>query len=697
MANKEKLLASAQKHLKKKALPKAIKDFVKVIEVDPNDMRSRQKLAELYSRTGNSGGAFEQYETVAKYFSSNGFYLKAIAIYRQMQKLDPTQISIHARLGELNEKQGLIGNALSEYRFLVEYYEQNEMTEEVIRTLERMQEIDADNLNISIKLAEILAGNGQLAEGRESLDRVLKDLQEKQDYARILKVYKKFLPLFPNDSNLRKGLAAALLEGGEQEKGLELLQNLLRDKPDDAEVLKLLAGAYRERADLNNCRLTYQHLLKLDSSNLEHRAALIDCCLEGEEYEQALAELEDWKEGFQSGGQLPFLKASYEQLKHHLPENRAVLQTLNSIYELTGDTEKLFDALGSDSEGADDSVGEESVSDTLLDTTSEDVDDDQVLDIADIESPFDDFVELDSAAEETAEDDEEIIELEISDQLQVEAIEEDSLDLNFDLGEEDDLPVSRDLQAELEEAEFYLQQGLFDEAERVCRELLEANPGDEACQLKLDDILQRRDSMAAESDASNELHDLANEVLEDGFSDLALESLDSLLGDDDTSEFDDLLAIGKESPVFRTDVDDQIAADDMESHYNLGIAYREMGLFDDAIGEFDKAQADPSRFVDCQTLKALCYSDKGEFDKSEAAYRTALSSASLDDGQRLSLHYELGMLYENFQHTEQALASYRLVFEADPHFRDIAEKVASLNDAQGTASRPGGKDRISFL
>jgi tetratricopeptide (TPR) repeat protein len=696
LANKEKLLASAQKNLKKKALPKAIKDFVKVIELDPNDMRSRQKLAELYSRTGNSSGAFEQYETVAKYFSSNGFYLKAIAIYRQMQKLDPTQISIHARLGELNEKQGLIGNALSEYRLLVDYYEKNAMTEDVVRTLERMQEIDPDNLNIRIKRTEVLAGNGQLAEGRECLDGVLQELKGQQDYDRTLKVYKKFLPLFPNDSNLRKGLAVALLEGGEQAKGLELLQSLLRDNPDDAEVLGLLADTYRERADLNNCRLTYQHLLKLDSSNLEHRASLIDCCLEAGMYEQALADLEEWKEGFQSAGQLAFLKASYEKLKQNLPENGTVAQTLNSIYELTGDTEMLFDALGSDAEGADPATDED-VSDSLLDTASDDIDDDQVLDIADIESPFDDFVALDTLADEAVEDDEEVIELEISDQLQVEAIEEDSLDLDFDLGEEEDLPAADDLQSELEEAEFYLQQGLFDEAERVCRELLEANPGDDACQRKMEDVLQRRASMAADNDASTELHDLANEVLEDGFSDLALESLDSLLGDDDDSEFDDLLAIGKESPIFRTDVDDQIAADDMESHYNLGIAYREMGLFDDAIGEFDKAQADPSRFVDCQTLKALCYADKGNFDKSEAAYRTALSSASLDDGQRLSLHYDLGVLYENFQHPEQALASYRLVFEVDPHFRDIAEKMASLNGAQGSAARPGGKDRISFL
>ncbi|MCK5912920.1 MAG: hypothetical protein KAG12_03515, partial [Desulfuromusa sp.] len=89
--NKDKLLESAQKNLKKKQVTKAIKDYVKIVEMDPVDVRSRQKLAELYVRTNQNTDAYEQYESVAKYFSSNGFYLKAIAIYKQMQRLDPSQ------------------------------------------------------------------------------------------------------------------------------------------------------------------------------------------------------------------------------------------------------------------------------------------------------------------------------------------------------------------------------------------------------------------------------------------------------------------------------------------------------------------------------------------------------------------------------------------------------------------------------
>jgi len=707
LANKDKLLVSAQKNLKKKSLLRAAKDFAKVVEMDPNDMRARQKLAEIYSRTGDSAQAFEQYETVAKFFAGNGFYLKAIAIYRQMQKLDPGQIMLYARLAEMNEKQGLIGNAMSEYRLLVSHYEKNEMTADAIRTLEKMRDLDPENINIQLKLIEVLASNGKVAEGRERMDATLAVLQEKQDHDKILKVYKKFLPLFPDDSTMQRGLAIALVANGENDKGLSLLQNLLRDSPDDSELLQLLASTYRAQGDLNNSRLTYQHLLKLEPSDLTLREALIVCCFDSQHYDQALSELEEWKEAFQKAGHVETLKGHYETLKEVLPGNQSVLRTLDSIYALTGDGDKTFDSISSSTDESGFAPEKETVSDSLLDSLTDDMEE-QAPDLDEIDIPLEDshdeldLVSLEDDDEieelEPLEAEEEVIDLDLSDALQIEAVEEDSLDLDFDLGEEEpELAPARDLQSELEEAEFYLQQGLFDEAERVCRDLLQEYPDSEECQKKLEDVLSRTEDKESERDASAELHNLAAEVLEEGFPDLVLDSLDNILGDDLT-ELDDLLDISEGSRVFRTDVDDQIAADDMESHYNLGIAYREMGLFDDAISEFGKAQADPSRVVACQILKGLCYAEKGEFEKSEEAYKTALDVPTIDEGQKLSLYYELGMLYENFQRPDEALAMYQLVSGADPQFRDIEEKLANIGSGEDAEVANGSsKDRISFL
>ena len=75
--------------------------------------------------------AIREYNTIAKFYDENGFYLKSIAVYKQIQRLDPSNIEISLCLATLNEKQGMIGNALSEYKLLYDHYQKNGQTAEV--------------------------------------------------------------------------------------------------------------------------------------------------------------------------------------------------------------------------------------------------------------------------------------------------------------------------------------------------------------------------------------------------------------------------------------------------------------------------------------------------------------------------------------------------------------------------------------
>lgn len=721
MANKQKLLESAQKNIKKKQLPRAIKDLQKVVEIDPRDIRSRQRLAELYVKTNKPGEAFEQYDAVAKYFASNGFYLKAIAIYKQMQRLDSSQISIFNRLAELNEKQGLIGNALAELRHLVGYYEKNDMVADAIKTLEKMRDLDVGNINVQVKLAEVYANNDRIDDGLAEFKEVLKQLDEKQDYDKILRLYKMFLPIFPQNNDLQKGLALTLFEKGELTKGTSILQLLLRNNPDDIEILSLLAVAYENQGDNKNARLTYLHQLKIEPNDLGSRENLVQCYLNETSYDKALVELEDWKEAFLKINRLERLQELYEALQTEMPENKQVAQTLDSIYEITGDGDKLLDIVaGAGGSGAaeaiaEEAVDEETLSDSLLGSLGDDEDllilggDDLVEEPLFSETPVEEDgveLELEPLEEIVEEAEEELIELNLSEAPEADTTE---ISLDFDFDEDDEAPVL-DVAADLEEAEFYLQQGLFDEAEKVCADILKQSTGNADVQAKLNEIMEQRDNQGEQGGTSSELQDLAAELLEDGFPELGLDES----GEDDAT--DDVcveLADSKshdEGKVFRTDVDEQIAADDLESHYNLGIAYREMGLFDDAIVEFSKAENDPVRFVDCLTLKGLCHVDKGEFENSEEAFKTALSGDSLDDGQKLSIYYELGILYEGWERPLDALDSFQFVADCDLFFRDVADRIESLRNTLGMTDETGvadsgktdelsveTKDRISFL
>ena len=122
-STKDKYLESAQKFILKGQLDRAIKDYQQVVSLDPKDIRHRQKLAELMVRAGRNDEGVVEYETIGKYYAENGYYLKAIAVYKQIQKLTPNNLTITLTLASLSGKQGLIGNALDEYRTVFEYYE----------------------------------------------------------------------------------------------------------------------------------------------------------------------------------------------------------------------------------------------------------------------------------------------------------------------------------------------------------------------------------------------------------------------------------------------------------------------------------------------------------------------------------------------------------------------------------------------
>jgi len=128
LSNKDKILASAQKLLLKGRIDKAVKEYEQLIKLDPNEIRHRLKLAELYNRLGNTAKAIGEYEIIAKYYQNNRFHLKAIAVLKQLQKLQPERKELHRQLGELNEQQGLIGNAIAEYRNAWDYYEKDKKT-----------------------------------------------------------------------------------------------------------------------------------------------------------------------------------------------------------------------------------------------------------------------------------------------------------------------------------------------------------------------------------------------------------------------------------------------------------------------------------------------------------------------------------------------------------------------------------------
>jgi pilus assembly protein FimV len=124
--------------------------------------------------------------------------------------------------------------------------------------------------------------------------------------------------------------------------------------------------------------------------------------------------------------------------------------------------------------------------------------------------------------------------------------------------------------------------------------------------------------------------------------------------------------------------------EDLETHYNLGIAYREMGLLDEAIGEFQKVakavqKGKPFRYtMNCSTMLGLCFMDKGEPKIASIWYQRALEVPGLEQDAVLALRYDLAMALENAGESKQALDSFRQVYAINIDYRDVADRIAEL-------------------
>jgi tetratricopeptide (TPR) repeat protein len=142
--------------------------------------------------------------------------------------------------------------------------------------------------------------------------------------------------------------------------------------------------------------------------------------------------------------------------------------------------------------------------------------------------------------------------------------------------------------------------------------------------------------------------------------------------------------LGDVFDAFRADMGESGEKEDPETHYNLGTAYREMGLMEEAISEFQKVataheQGQPFRYaMQCYTLLALAFADKGQPSIAVSWYERALQVPGLDPETVLALRYDLGLSQEMAGDTEAAHKSFSQVYGMNIDYRDVAERLAAL-------------------
>lgn len=238
-----KVAEAAQKFSLKGQYAKAIAELQKIVAEDNNDVRTLQRIAELYLKANNPGDAVRTYAEVALIYEAGGFFAKAVAVYRQVLKLSPDETEAKIRLANLYYQTGMLSDALLLFDQVSQAYLQAGDPASYITILTRMVELDPDHVGNRIRLAEQYAADKLMLPAREHFNAAADTLHRTRRLDEFVKVAERLLIHFPDEEVRHRQLIRALTATQRGARAIPRIQRLLERDPHDADALELLIEA----------------------------------------------------------------------------------------------------------------------------------------------------------------------------------------------------------------------------------------------------------------------------------------------------------------------------------------------------------------------------------------------------------------------------------------------------------------------
>lgn len=242
--DRPQVIASAEKLVSRGKIEAAIKEYRKLLAENPNDASTLNRLGDLYARIDRIDEAVKLFSQIADRYTDDGFFVKAIAIYKKIIKLDPTRLAVYERLAELYHKQGLVPEARTQYQVLVDYYQKHNNPASAIGVLQKMAILIPDDPAPHVKLAELFHSQ-QLTEKALAEYRLIADLMLRHNKVEeATQVYAKAIEAEPGDIAFITDAVLGLKDAGHIGAAARLLALAVERNP-QAEKIARIAGLSR--------------------------------------------------------------------------------------------------------------------------------------------------------------------------------------------------------------------------------------------------------------------------------------------------------------------------------------------------------------------------------------------------------------------------------------------------------------------
>lgn len=205
--DKEKTLAAAQKYADKDQHEKAIREFQKILDVEPNDLRVLLQIASSYERVGKMDEASNAYVKIFEQYRNQGAYQKALAIIKQAQRCNPNSDDIAMSMAEIYSALGLPHEAVNQLEKCLANAEKSQNHRTYARILQTMVRVDGENVQTRIRYAQMLQRDGDTDDAKRQYSLALAQLLSKEKYIDYIQTSREYLRIAPKDAEVLQALA----------------------------------------------------------------------------------------------------------------------------------------------------------------------------------------------------------------------------------------------------------------------------------------------------------------------------------------------------------------------------------------------------------------------------------------------------------------------------------------------------------
>ena len=734
--NLDKLKEAARKFEQREEWRRAIDVYLKAIREAEDaggegtqDPALYNRVGDLEMKAGDSLAALRAYEQAAELYADQGFFNNSIALCGKILRVNPSRTATYLRLAQLHARKNFVGEAKKN---LIEYLDRMNgvgQLEEAFAAVKLFADQFHANPDIRLMLVELLRASSRTEEAKEQLEKLASELEARGDATGARRTRERLhaiederpgavgtkrsgndLVFLDTGEGTAVPSAVAPMEGLVASAAEELVAepaNLLHDLSEHGAGALDASAAGGEALGLDDSSLTIDADWASDVSPVEGLDLITEDGMNAEDSDAGSSTelpMLDVGEGISLGDEF-----TAEDNTVWLVEEGAGSASLSGDSPAEIEATEFDDVEGPVAEGTSGAAGPQSRADTMF------------LQLEDMMASADPFHGLEPGAA--------LLErsrqaLDSGDRHQGMVSLEEALGLFESEGRWDEaLRAASDLvrlepedvaryqkqvevafrtgqrpalvNAYLELADALVRMDAADHATHVYHRVLEHDPGNEQARsaltllesvAELEQAPGPPEETFAEPVPPPELPKAPVPVaVQSSFVDLGALILD------EQQVRDTRMRVGQAHPIededqafhealaeFKRGIDANLDAEDFQAHYDLGIAFKEMGLLDEAIAQFQKALRSPEgRLRTSEQLGAAFYA-KGNFAICEAVLRRAVDGLPGTDDEKIGLLYWLGRALEAQQRGRDALPLYERALAVDIRFLDLGERVERL-------------------